>query len=67
MARMVPQTHTIRHALRPHECKCSRDQITESGCVMCGAWLQVERKHVDTCGEGCFRRLCILQRAGVSQ
>ena len=31
-------------------------------CVVCERRLKLDRKHVDTCGEGCFKELLKKQR-----
>lgn len=31
-------------------------------CVVCGRTLKAERRHVDTCGERCFKRLLVQQQ-----
>ena len=34
-------------------------------CLICGKNLAKNRKHVDTCGERCFKRLLEAQRSGL--
>lgn len=47
-------THTLAHAL-DGGCHCSMADIHR--CVICGKDLEPARRHVDTCGERCFRTL----------
>lgn len=40
----------------------SADMKDTHQCIICGRWSAPDRKHVDTCGERCFKRLLVLQR-----
>ncbi len=42
------------------------DMCEIESCVICGRSLSPARKHVDTCGERCFKRLLSRQRQGAT-
>ncbi len=58
---MKCKKHTLEAGIRG--CGCEMRDI--SSCVICGRSMPAFRLHVDTCGDRCFRRLCVLQRAAV--
>jgi len=53
--------HNLRCALYPLAAKCAHSMGEIHLCVICLKGLRVDRKHVDTCGNTCFRTLCRLQ------
>lgn len=50
--------HDLSHAI--NGCACRMQAIVN--CVVCERRLEPDRDHVDTCSEGCFRKLLQLQR-----
>ena len=52
--------HTLRHAIYPSE--CGHAPASLKVCVICSGILPRARKHTDTCGERCFRRVLAAQR-----
>ncbi len=55
--------HTLIHAIYSWKCNCTPAQIYESGCVICGKFLDGPAADLDTCGKRCFKKLCVAQRA----
>ena len=54
--------HTLNHAIYGWKCHCSKLDIYESGCVMCGKFLDGPAADGDICGKRCFAKLLEAQR-----
>jgi hypothetical protein len=53
---------TMKERARLRGTTVSLDMQDIHTCVVCGKRLAPGRKHVDTCGERCFKKLLVAQR-----